>query len=378
MRRLYFDYNASAPLRPEAAAAMREVDALAGNPSSVHAEGRALRVRIEDARDRVRRALDAGDARVVWTSGATEADNLAIFGLARAGAARGVRTLVLSGIEHAAVRGPADRLEREGWRVERIAPDPDGFVDPARFSAAAKGAEAIASCIFASNEVGSVQDVRAIARDAALVVHTDATQAVGRIPFSFRETGVAVATVSSHKLGGPRGVGALVIRGDVEVEPMFSGGDQEYGLRAGTEAAPSIVGFAVALEHAVRERAEAASRLRELTTRLRAGIEVIVPRARFATPATRALPNTLAVTIPGLDGRALVVALDLAGIAASVGSACASGAIEPSAVLLAMGRTPAEARSTVRFSLGAALGEDDVDELLRRLARVVEGATQEF
>lgn len=368
MKRLYFDYNASAPLRPEAAAAMRAADASPGNPSSVHAEGRAARALVESARLRVLQALDAGDARLVWTSGATEADNLAILGAARSAELRGgPRRLVVSAIEHSAVLGPARRLEEAGWSVARVKPDADGRVDPAALIAAADGSAAIVSCILASNEVGTVQDVAALAGKVDSLVHTDASQVIGRLPFSFRSLGVDLATLSSHKLGGPRGVGALLVRRGAPLEPLVAGGDQEDGLRPGTENVAGIAGFAAALEAAVAEQPAAGARMAAQLERLRRAIPTLWPTARIATPVRGTLPNTLALTVGGVDGRALVLSLDLAGIAASVGSACASGAIEPSHVLLAMGRSERDARATVRLSWSPAATDADVDELLRRL-----------
>ncbi len=376
MDRLYLDWNASAPLRPEAAAAMESAERLHGNPSSIHAEGRALRAFLEQARERIRAALLAPRARIVWTSGATESDNLAILGVAaaleRSGTARVAST---TAIEHSAVLEPFRRLEERGWRVLRAAPDPSGSVQAAALFAGADPPRLV-SCILASNETGALQDVRAVSASARaaptpVVVHTDATQAIGRVHFSFEALGVSLASVSAHKCGGPRGAGALLVRPGTTLDPLLSGGDQEDGLRAGTPNLGGIAGLVAAIECAVAERERAARSMERLVSRLRATLARRLEGVRFHSPEVGGLPNTLSVSFQNIDGRALLVALDLEGIAASVGSACASGALEPSHVLLAMGLSDDVARGALRLSIGASTSEADVDDAAARIERVV-------
>ena len=371
MDRLYFDWNASAPLRAEAAEAMRRAEGLLGNPSSVHQEGRALRALLEEARGRVARALDAEGARVLFTSGATEANNLAILGFAGAAERAGLpRKLVTTSIEHSAVLAPVRRLEARGWEVVRVASDRSGSVNPTDLLERATGASLV-SWMLANNQVGTLQAVASVARRGSFVLHTDASQAPGRLPVSFRALGAGLLTLSGHKIGGPRGVGVLVAREESLVEPMILGGDQEFGARAGTEDMAGILGFAAALDCAVRDLDGTVARMRELSARLRRSLVSAFPWARVVTPESGALPNTLSLVFPGLDGRALVVALDMEGVAVSVGSACASGSIEPSHVLLALGFTPEEARGAMRISFGATTSATEVDELVSRIVRVV-------
>jgi cysteine desulfurase len=370
MRRLYFDWNASAPLRPEAAEAMARAAELAGNPSSTHAEGRAARDRVEDARARVSQALDAAGARVVFTSGATESDNLALLGFAAAAEGAGLpRKLVATAIEHSAVLEPARHLESRGWSLTLVNPDKDGRVDPAGVDAAAEGASLV-SWMLANNDVGTIQPVESLPKRQGRVLHTDAAQVPGRLPLSFRALGCDLLTLSGHKFGGPKGSGVLVVRGESLLAPLSRGGGHEFGLRAGTENVAAAAGFAAALEAAVASREREAAHVKSLTDSLRSRIAARIPDAVFATPAEGALVNTTCVLFPGVDGRDLVVALDLAGVAASVGSACASGSNQPSHVLVAMGFPVKLARAALRLSLGAAHAAADVDELVDRLERV--------
>lgn len=371
MRRFYCDWNASAPLRPEARAAMARALDVLGNPSSVHAEGRAARALLEECRGSVARLLDAGDARVVFTSGATEADNLAILGAAAAAERSGrPRRAVSTSIEHAAVLEPLRRLERDGWHLTLVPPDRTGRVDVGRMREASAGASLV-SWMLVNNEIGTIQRVGELGVRSGAVLHCDASQAPGRVPLSFRDSGCDLLTLSGHKFGGPRGSGVLVARRGIPLEPLLVGGSQEHGLRAGTENGVAAAGLTAALEVAVREQEPANAALRSAMAALRSLLTEGIPGLVVVTPEEGAVSNTLCVLVPGVDGRALVVALDLAGVAASVGSACASGSTQASHVLLALGYAPEIARASLRLSLGPGVARADVDEIAARIVAVV-------
>lgn len=371
MKRLYFDWNASAPLRECARQALSNAVGATGNPSSVHAEGRALRDMVENCRKRIASAIDARNARIVFTSGATEGNNLAILGTARNLEKRTIpRTFVTSALEHPAVKGPAAVLESGGWTVTRLRPDAAGLLSEHAIREHVSAAS-FASIMLASNEVGTLQNINIKDLSPRGLVHTDATQAIGKIPFSFAELGVDMATITGHKFGGPKGIGALVVRDVSLVAPLFHGGEHEFGLRPGTENVAGIAGFTAALEEAVANVQTDAAYLLMLNGLMREELGRRFPGCRVLNPVDRSLPNTLSVLIQGVEGRSLVVALDLAGVAVSVGSACASGSILPSQVLLSLGLSAEEARSTIRISMGPTHTREDVFDLLNRLERVV-------
>lgn len=383
MKRIYLDHNATTPMRPEVRELyLRTLGEPLGNPSSLHLSGRRARQRLDEARERCAAALGVHEDEVVFTSGGSEANNLAIAGALRAlRAARGAPPgLLVSAIEHSSVLECARGLAREGHPLELIDVDTQGMVETERvIRLAAARAPGLISLQSANNEIGCCPPVAEIAARLAgwttappPILHTDAVQALGRIPLDL--TGVQLATFSAHKLGGPLGVGVLVRRAGVPLEPLARGGEQEAGLRPGTENVPAIVAAALALELAVAERASLAARLRELAGRLWAGIAEALPGARLLGPPLEAphhLPGTLNVLLPGVDGKVLVTRLDLEGLEASAGSACASGSLEPSHVLRALGLSEEEARAGLRLTLGRASGAQDVDgavEILRRIA----------
>ncbi len=381
MMRVYADYAAAAPLRSGARAAMLAVlDAGLGNPSSAHADGARARARLEAAREEVAAALGAHPLEVVFTSGATEANNLALAGLAAAlvpaGLARslGERAplhFAVAATEHASVLAPARALAAAEQRLTEVGVDDQGRVDAGAVAAALPD---VLSLALVNAETGVVQDVATLGspvRARGGLVHVDAAQAAPFLPLSVDLLGVDLLTLSSPKVGGPAGAGALWVRGGTRMAPLIHGGPQEQGLRAGTENVAAIVGFATALTVAVAEREREAARLRALTAQLRAGIAATWPTARFTlAPETPAAPHVVNVVVPGLVGEDVVAALDLEGVAASTGSACAAGAAEPSHVLRAMGRTDAEARGALRLSLGFASTAADVDAIVAALARV--------
>jgi cysteine desulfurase len=373
--RIYLDHNATTPLCDEVAEAMaRAQRELHGNPSSAHAEGGRARAELERARERVAALVGARPAEVVFTSGATEANNLALQGLARAGGARGGH-LVASAIEHPSVEEPLRALADEGWSVTWVAVDRDGRVDPDAFAAALRADTRLATLIWAHNETGVVQPVEAVAercRERGVPLHVDATQAVGKLPVRVDRVDVDLLSASAHKFNGPKGCGFLVVRGERALWPWLRGGGQERGRRGGTPNVPGAVGLGAAAERAgsgLEARAEA---LRELRERLWSGIEAKVPAVRRTGPPDRTLPNTLHVEFRGAPADVLLEALDGEGVAVSAGAACASGALHPSQSLVAMGRSPEEAASSLRLSLGLGNDAAQVDRVLALLPDLVE------
>lgn len=377
MASIYLDHNATTPLDPEVLEAMRPHWLAGGNPESRHAAGRAARRAWDGARETVARRLGAEPSEVVFTSGGTEANNLAVFGLI--GAIGRSSHLVVSPIEHPAVAGPVERLEAEGVAVTRSEVGADGVVDAAALAGAIRPGTALAALILAHNETGAIQPVAELARLAAergTPVHTDAVQAVGRIPVDFRALGVATLAASAHKFHGPAGVGVLLVRRGTGLAPRLFGGGQQSGRRPGTPSVALAVGMAAALERWHAEAEARAARWRRLRDRLEAALVAALGPGRVARhgPAdeARRLPQTLHLGFPGLDGDALLMQLDLAGVAASLGAACASGSTRPSPALLAMNVPADRLRSSVRFSLGATTTEAEVDEAARRVAAAVE------
>jgi cysteine desulfurase len=370
--RIYLDYNATTPVRDEVAEAMaRALRDLPGNPSSVHAEGAAARAAVESARERVAALVGAAPGEVVFTSGATEANHAAIHGaVAAAGPAA---ALVTSTAEHPSVEEAAAALEAKAHAVTRVGVDADGRLDLAALDAALASGPALASLLLANNETGVLQDGTALAaRTGArgVPLHLDATQAVGKVPVDVARLGAAYLSASAHKFGGPKGVGFLVCRGRA-LPPWLRGGPQERGRRGGTENVAGIVGLGVACELSLRELGEREHRYGALRDRLWHGLREKVPRVRRNGAEDAVLPNTLSVEFEGADGEALLQALDLEGVAASMGAACHSGSISPSRVLAAMGRTPAQARATLRLSVGHGVDEAQIDRALALLPDLV-------
>lgn len=366
--RVHLDHNATTPMRPEVRAAWLEaLDEVRGNPSSVHRSGRLARAHLDEARERAAAALRIGEDELVFTSGGTESNNLALRGaLAAAGAGAG---LVTSAVEHASVLGPARELGRRGHPVRFVGVDGEGRIDAAEVLAAAGPGTALVSIQAANNEVGTLAPLAEIGAGLARVpegrprLHSDAVQALGRIPLELRAWGVDLASFSAHKLGGPVGVGLLYRRRGVPLEPILTGGEQEGGLRPGTESVAAIVAAVRAVELAVAEQVTYAGRLRELERSLWTALSQAVPGVRLLGPALgndRRLPGTLNVLLPGVEGRVLVTRLDLAGLEASAGSACASGSLEPSHVLRAMGLDDESARAGLRLSLGRTTTWEDL------------------
>jgi len=350
----YLDWNATAPLRPEAAAAVTAALARCGNPSSVHRWGRAARQSVEEAREAVAALVGAPPDGVVFTGGGTEANHLALLGIGRP-------RILVSAVEHGSVLQAVPD-------AERIPVDGNGRVDPAALDRllASNPRPALVSVMLANNETGVVQpvaEIAAITHAHGALVHCDAVQAAGKVPFAIGEIGADMLTLSAHKLGGPPGVGALVLAPGVEVGATIRGGGQERGRRAGTENLPGIAGFAaaaLAAAAAIRDY----DRVRELRDRLEAAALAAVPEAVVIGIDVPRLPNTSALALPGVAAETQVIALDLAGVMVGAGAACSSGKVGPSHVLAAMGLPPELAGGTIRISLGWTTTEDDIAHCL--------------
>jgi cysteine desulfurase len=370
--RIYLDWNATTPLRPEAREAMASAWNLSGNPSSVHAEGRQARKLVEDARDSISGAVGALPRNIVFTSGGTEANALALTPRLRRGAGLAVERLVVSAIEHASVlaggRFPVDAISTVG--VTSL-----GLLDLDRLRAVLEDEPAaLVSIMLANNETGAVQPVKEaaeIVHSAGGLLHVDAIQAFGKIPFDINEMSADLVTLSAHKIGGPKGVGALVLAEGVQgFEPLLRGGGQEKGRRAGTENVAGIAGFGAAAETAMGALKTDALRLESLRNRLESGLRKTPGAIVFSDDVPR-LPNTTLFTVPGLRAETAVIGFDLAGVAVSSGSACSSGKVQPSHVLEAMGFGPKLAQGAVRLSLGWSTSDADIDcclETWRKLA----------
>jgi len=369
---IYFDHNATTPLDPRVLEAMQPyLSGPYGNPSSVHRYGRAARDAIEAARLQVAALAGAQPAEVVWTSGGTESNNLALKGVAEAGAPG---RILYGATEHPSVQETAESLRHRGRQVETIAIDGQGLADwPAFEAQLARGPLCLAALMVANNETGVIQDT---VRAAALVhahgglLLTDAVQGAGKLPLEpFWSGGADLMSLSSHKLYGPKGIGALLIRAGVELAPLLHGGGQERGLRGGTENVAAIVGFGAAAELAQRELQQRSAQLLALRERLLAGLQALSGASVFAERSPR-LPNTVQFRLQGWEGEALLMALDRKGIAVSSGSACSSGKGEPSHVLLGMGLPRDVAYGAIRVSLGKDNTEAEIDRFLAMLGEL--------
>jgi cysteine desulfurase len=378
----YLDHAATTPMLPEAVEAYVAAAATVGNASSLHAAGRDARRRVEEARERVAASLGARPSEVIFTGGGTESDNLAVKGIWWARRAEDPRRtrIIASAIEHHAVLDAVQWLGENGAQVTWLPVDPLGrvSVDALREELARHGDEvALVTTMWANNEVGTVQPVAelaAVAAEYGVPFHTDAIQAVGQVPVDFAACGASALTVTGHKLGGPAGVGALLLGRDVAVTPLLHGGGQERDVRSGTLDVPGISAFAVAVELAVKRQAAEAQRLAALRDDLIARVEAAVPDAILNGDREQRLPGNAHFTFPGCEGDALLLLLDAAGIACSTGSACSAGIAQPSHVLLAMGADEVAARSTLRFTLGHTSTSADVDALVAALPAAVERA----
>ena len=387
---VYLDHAATTPVLPEVLAAMAAQAGRVGNASSLHASGRAARRVAEQSREVLAEALGARPSEVLFTGGGTESDNLAVKGLywARRAADSRRRRVVVSPAEHHAVLDSVEWLAKhDGAEVTWLPVEPSGRITPAGLAdALGDGADvALVSVMWANNEIGAVSDVAAlaaVAHEVGVPMHTDAVQAVGQVPVDFAASGVDALTMTGHKLGGPMGAGALLLRRDAECTPLLHGGGQERDVRSGTLDVPAIVGLATAVVAAVGGREARAAELSRMRDRLVAGVVDEVPDAQLNGPplgdviagGPGRLPGNAHLSFPGAEGDALLMLLDARGVECSTGSACSAGVARPSHVLLAVGADPERARGSLRFSLGHTSTDADVDGLLAVIGSVVERA----
>ncbi|OGF17290.1 MAG: hypothetical protein A2W00_14140 [Candidatus Eisenbacteria bacterium RBG_16_71_46] len=373
---IYFDHNASTPVRPEAVEAMtRALAELHANPSSLHRAGQRARAALERAREQVAGLVHCRPHEVVFVSGGTEGDHAGLIGAAWALEGRG-RRLGVSAIEHHAVHGAAEVLARGGFAIEHLPVGPEGWVNPASLDVLPADTTVVA-VMLANNETGVLQPVAGIAERAharGLRLHCDAVQAAGKVPVDCERLGVDYLVISGHKLGGPKGVGALVVRGGAPCEALFRGSAHEGGRRGGTENLPGIVGLGAACAGAARELDAEQARLLALRERLESGLRAAFPDAVVHGAAAPRLPNTVNVSIPGARSDHMLMALDARGVEVSAGAACASGAVEPSPVLAAMGVPGALAVCALRLSLGRGSTADEVDAALGALVESARAA----
>lgn len=374
--RVYFDYNATTPLSPEAADAVaRATRDLFGNASSVHHYGQQAKSVLDEARSATAELLHADPSEIVFTSGGTEADNLAIRGAAEALEAGGRRHLVVSVIEHEAVLNTAKALARRGWTVATVPVDQSGIVSPDQLRAALTDQTALVSVMQANNEIGTIQriaELAAVAHERGALMHTDAVQSAGKIPVDVRALGVDLLALSAHKFNGPKGAGALFVKRGTRMLPTMTGGKHERNRRAGTENVPALVGLGVAARLSMAKMEAEAIRVAALRDRLEEGILRGVSGTVVNGFRAGRVPNTTNISFDRVEAESLLIALDLEGIAVSTGSACSSGTLEPSHVLRAMGFPAHRTQNSLRFSLGLFSTDQEVDRVIAVLPGLVE------
>jgi cysteine desulfurase len=376
VQRIYLDHNATTPPHPAViermTAALREDF---GNPSSVHHFGQVAKASLDEARTAVAALIGADASEVIFTSGGTESDNFAIRGVAEALDITGRKHLIATAIEHEAVLNTFKALARRGWKTTLLPVDQSGIVSSETLAAALTDDTALVSVMHGNNEIGTIQPIAELARLAkarGAVFHTDAVQTVGKIPLDVKALGVDLLSLSAHKFYGPKGVGALWVRRGLRLQAPITGGKQERSRRAGTENVAGIVGLGVAAQLAKTKMADEASRVAPLRDRLEEGVLRSVPGTAVNGARTPRVPNTTNISFERAEAESLLIALDLAGVAVSTGSACSSGTLEPSHVLKAMGFPAHRTQNSIRFSLGAANTEADIDRVLQVLPGIVE------
>ena len=381
--RVYLDYNATTPLAPEVVdAVVAATRDLFGNASSVHHFGQQAKAALDTARSAIAALVGGDPSEVVFTSGGTEADNMAIRGAAEAAEATGRRHLVASAIEHEAVLNTLKALARRGWRTTLVPVDQTGIVSPDRVREALADDTALVSVMHANNEIGTIQpiaEIAAAAHERGALMHTDAVQSAGKIPIDVRALGADLVAISGHKLNGPKGAGALWVRRGTRMLPILTGGKHERSRRAGTENVPALVGFGVAAQLADAKRTSETVRLAALRDRLEAGVLDTVPGTAVNGARDARVPNTTNISFDRVEAESLLIALDLEGIAVSTGSACSSGTLEPSHVLRAMGLPTHRTQNSLRFSLGLFSTDADVERVVAVLPGLVDklrGLTQ--
>lgn len=375
-RIVYMDYNATTPLHPEVKKRMIEDMEIYANASSLHEAGRTAHARVEQSRASVAALIGAADpGAVIFTSGGSESNNTVFATMFHLGRKERRKGIITTAIEHPCVINSAKWLQDEGFPVRFLGVDSKGRIDLDELREACGPETLLVSVMGANNEIGTIEEVAAaseIAHAAGAFFHTDATQCAGKIPVDVGAWKPDYLTLSCHKLYGPKGIGALYARKGAPIIPLIRGGHQEHGHRAGTYNNPGILGFGTAAELALRELPEYSARVRGLRNRLRDGLVDKVPRVRVNGHETEVLPNTLNISFPGAEGESILLYLDLEGIQVSTGSACASGSLEPSHVLMATGLGPELAHGSIRFSLGRGTTQEDVDYVIEKLPPIIE------
>ena len=379
MKRIYLDHNATTPVLPEVLAAMMPyLTEEYGNASSIHAFGQNAREAVERARSSVAALIRARAAEISFNSGGTESNNQAILGVVAAATGE-TRHVITSAIEHAAVLDTCKALAKQGVEVTFLPVDREGLVNPQDVLRAIRPATALITIMLANNETGTIEpieEIGKIAADKGIVFHTDAVQAAGKIPIEVEKLGVHLLSISAHKFGGPKGVGALFVRKGTHLETLMHGGHAERDRRPGTEDVASIVGMGKAAQLARAGMDEQRLRLRSLRDRLERGLIFRVPQSWINGAKAPRTPNTTNITVPFIEGESMVIALDLKGIACSTGAACSSGAVESSHVLTALGLAPEDARATLRLSLGHQTTDEEIDRALDTIPPVIERLRQ--
>ena len=377
---VYLDHAATTPVREEVFEAMKPFyGPRFGNPSSTHRWGREARAALDEARERVGRCLGARPYEICFTSGGTEADNLAILGAWRALKAKGRKAVVTTPIEHKAILGAVHQAAHEGAEERFLGITQDGVVDSASFDLLVDTDVAVCSMLWVNNEIGTIQPVSELAakaKERGALVHTDAVQAFGKVPIDAQQQQFDFLTISGHKFGAPKGIGALFIRRGVHIEPLMHGGTQDRGRRPGTENVAAAVGLARAAELTLAECKAHCARIEKLRKKLEAGILAKVPDAVIHGRGAPRAPHITNISVPGTDSESLLMALDLRGIAASGGSACQSGSVEPSHVLRALGVRPELASAAVRMSLGVLSTDECIDRVIEVFPALVAKARQ--
>lgn len=373
MNRIYLDHNATTPLRPEVRDRMIPfLGDLFGNPSSAHSFGQEVKPHLEEARRRIADQLGTSVAQVVFCSGGTESDNAAIKGVAFA---EGKGHIVTTLIEHPAVLQTVSWLAKKGFEATYVPVGSSGIVDPDDVRKAIRPDTILVSVMHINNEIGTIQPVReisAITRERGVLLHTDAVQSFGKLPTKVDDLGADLVSIAAHKIYGPKGVGALYIRKGTKIDPLIIGGAQEKRRRSGTENTPGIIGFGEAAVLAERERQEIYNRLVHLRKRLVQGLTDQIPDIQLNGDPERTFPSTVSASIGRVEGESMLLSLDMEGIAVSTGSACSSGSLEPSHVLVALGMSPMLAQGTLRFSMGRGTTQEEVDYLLDVFPPVVQ------
>ncbi|KPK74985.1 MAG: cysteine desulfurase [candidate division Zixibacteria bacterium SM23_73] len=373
-RKIYLDHNATTPVHPEVLEAMLPYykDKF-GNASSIHDFGREVKVALEDSREKVAKLINASPNEIYFTSGGTESDNLAIKGTGFANRKKG-KHIITSKIEHHAILESCKFLEKEGFEVTYLPVDKYGFIDPDDLKKAMRKDTILVSLMYANNEVGTIEPLEElckITKEKGIYFHTDAVQAMGKISVDVQNLNVDLLSISAHKIYGPKGVGAIYIRKGTRITPWSHGGSHERARRAGTENVPSIVGLAKAVEIAYRDMEEQSKHLRNLSEAFYKKLAQAIPDVFLNGDLEKRIPNTLNLSFKAVEGESIILSLDLKGVAVSTGSACASGSLEPSHVLSAMGIAPEIAQAAIRFSFGRENTMEDVEYVVEILPEIV-------